>query len=106
MWLAMLPVLLVRFCSFHRGRFWLVMVVVMVVAGLSGGDRCSRGSTGDSSDLFRSRGGVAAAVLPESGLSPSLQGLFSVLSLLVLLPLPLSRLSTLSTSLLCHELFP
>jgi hypothetical protein len=81
------------------------MVVVIVVAGLNGGERWSRGSTGDSSDLFL-RGTVGAGASPESGLSPLLQGLFSVLALLVLLPLPLSRLSTLSTSRLCHELFP
>jgi len=82
-----------------------VIVVVIVVAGLSGGERWSRGSTGDSSDLFRSRAIVGAAVSSESGLSPLLQGLFSVVPLLVLLPLPLSRLNMLSTSLLCHELF-
>ena len=84
----------------------LVIVVVMVVVGLDGGERCRRGSTGDSSDLFRPRGMVGAVVSPESGLSPLLQGRFSVLPLFVLLPLPLSRLRTLSTSLLCHELFP
>jgi hypothetical protein len=100
----MLLALLLRFCNFLRGRFWLVIVVVIVVAGLNGGERWSRGSTGDSSDLFRPRRIVGASA--ESGLSPLVHGLFSVLSLLVLLPLPLSRLSILSTSRLCHELFP
>jgi hypothetical protein len=85
------------------------MVVVIVIVGLSGGEACRRGSTGDSSDLFLPRGALDTAVSPESGLSPLLQGRFSWFELLLVplpLPVPLFPLSTLSTRRLCQELFP
>jgi hypothetical protein len=63
-----------------RGRFFsysLVIVVVIVIVGLRGGEACRRGSTGDSSGLFLPRIAEDTAISPESGLSPLLQGRFS-----------------------------
>jgi hypothetical protein len=101
-----------RFCNLRLGRFlsyWLVIVVVIVVVGLIGGEAWRRGSMGDSERLRPLGPLLEACVSPESGLElfPP-HGVFSWLVAVSFplpdpVPLPLDEFSTRR---LCQELFP